>query len=41
MSEALDIDEQNIKQMVKERFIGHLKKVFSGFLFGSNKVDAF
>ena len=41
MFEALSIGEQNIKQLVKERFFGRLKKVLGSLLSGSNKVRAF
>ncbi|CAH2108107.1 unnamed protein product [Euphydryas editha] len=41
MSEALGIDDGAMKQLIRERFFGRLKKVLNSFLSGGNKVRAF
>ncbi|KAJ8714401.1 hypothetical protein PYW07_002626 [Mythimna separata] len=41
MSEALGINITDMKQSVKERFFGRLKKVLNSLLSGGNKVRAF
>ena len=41
MSEALGINVADMKQSLKERFFGRLKKVFNSLLAGGNKVRAF
>ncbi|KAJ8723807.1 hypothetical protein PYW07_007787 [Mythimna separata] len=41
MSEALGINATDMKQSLRERFFGRLKKVFNSLLSGGNKVRAF
>ena len=41
MSEALGINVTDMKQSLKERFFGRLKKVLNSLLSGGNKVRAF
>ena len=41
MSEALGIDIPDVKQSLRERFFGRLKKVLNSLLSGGNKVRAF
>ena len=41
ISQALNINETEVKQSLKERFFGRLKKVLNSLLSGGNKVRAY
>ncbi|CAH2095390.1 unnamed protein product [Euphydryas editha] len=41
MLETLGIDDGAVKQMVKERLFGHLKKVLNNFISSGSKVRVF